>query len=269
MNPNQMNPNMMSNQMNSNQMNSNMMNPNMMNSNTMDPNQMNPNQMNPNMMNPNQMNPNMNVYRPQSNGTLLADLMKDNEKEHSTPHIVRQDYEQQPIRNNQGSNGEISRSNGRSNGRGNRSSIYTESDRESEYDGIRELANDVNHSLRALEKIETIKKKKIKKDTEVDDTEESEDDKESIDDKEDLDEVTVKAVEVIDINYGKMFTEFLILLTLYVVMSQPFVVSIASYYIHQLNPSEDGSIDMTGLIIYGLIMTVMFMVIRKLIFSKF
>jgi hypothetical protein len=63
-------------------------------------------------------------------------------------------------------------------------------------------------------------------------------------------------------------TEFLLLLTLYVILSQPFVVSFASGYIYQLNPNEDGVISLTGIIIYGLILTVMFMVIRKVLFNR-
>ena len=72
-----------------------------------------------------------------------------------------------------------------------------------------------------------------------------------------------------EVNYAKLFIEFLILLSLYVIMSQPFVISIASTYIDQLNPNDNGDISLTGIIIYGVILTLLFMVIRKIVLSKF
>ena len=65
--------------------------------------------------------------------------------------------------------------------------------------------------------------------------------------------------------FSLMLIEPILLLTLYVIMSQPFVVSMASKYVPQLKPSEDGTIGMTGIMVYGLILTILFLVIRKII----
>lgn len=70
-------------------------------------------------------------------------------------------------------------------------------------------------------------------------------------------------------DYLRLITEFLLLLTLYVIMSQPFVISYASKYITQLTPDENNTVSMTGIIIYGSLLVVLFMVTRKFIYSKF
>ena len=64
-----------------------------------------------------------------------------------------------------------------------------------------------------------------------------------------------------------MFVEFLLLLSIYVVMSQPFIVSFASTYIQQLNPTDEGP-TLSGIIIYGLILTVMFIISRQIVYSR-
>ena len=69
-------------------------------------------------------------------------------------------------------------------------------------------------------------------------------------------------------DYVLPFFELIILLTIYVIMSQSFVVSFLSKYIAQLNPSDEGELKMSGIIIYGFIMAVLFLVIRKIVFSK-
>jgi len=114
--------------------------------------------------------------------------------------------------------------------------------------------------LQALENIEYSKKKKRMKDTESDNCDINEDTN-------DDSKIVLETMEY-ETDYLKIFTEFLLLLTLYVVLSQPFVVSFASNYIYQLNPTDDGTISMTGIIIYGFILTLLFMVLRKLIFSR-
>lgn len=69
-------------------------------------------------------------------------------------------------------------------------------------------------------------------------------------------------------NYLGIVVEFLIILIIYVIMSQPVVISFTSHYIKQLNPGPDGQASMNGIIIYGTIMSVIFMVVRKLLFYK-
>jgi len=166
--------------------------------------------------------------------------------------------------------------------------------RSDQYSDIKELADDVNHSLSALEEIDTIKKKKKKKnkkkkekfsktanDDENTDEEEkntqqdstNSENKDNQDNQDNQDSQSGQDVDTVlvetDTNYGKIFIEPIILLTLYVIMSQPFVISFASKYIKQLTPNEDGSVNMSGIVIYGIILTILFLGIRKLVYSRF
>lgn len=278
------------------------MNPSMMTGGNPNMGPMNPGMgmtpgMNPGMMDPSmggQIDPTagMSVYKPQGGGTLLADLIKDDESVGSNGSNRQGGRRQQGYdpradprgmdprgidprtdpRGGYGGGAQYdSESDKYSSGRrGRRKTRYDTrgdsardmGDSESDYDSIRELAADVNNSLMALENIEHSKKKKKRQDTE---SESDESDKDMSDDSDT--HITVETIEY-EADYLKTLTEFLLLLTLYVIMSQPFVVSVASGYIQQLNPSEEGTISMTGIIIYGLILTVMFMVVRKIIFSR-
>jgi hypothetical protein len=259
----------------------------------MGPNMTNPNTMNPNMTNPNMMDPStsgqidpmagMSVYKPQGGGTLLADLIKDDHSVGSNGsnrgrnmrlpgYAPRSDRRSDDARSEytSGYNPAINKYSTRRKNRQktkyvNRSdsSSACDNDSESNYDSIRELAADVNKSLMALENIEHDKKKKKRQATESELYESDHDKTKKSDTR-----VMVETVECESEDYLKILTEFLLLLTLYVIMSQSFVVSVASGYIYQLNPTEEGSISMTGIIIYGLILTVMFMVVRKIIFSR-
>jgi hypothetical protein len=143
-------------------------------------------------------------------------------------------------------------------------------DNVSEYSNMRELANDVNNSLEALEQIENDTRYKKRKNKNTNKNKETKSDTEDEDNQNlpnDESKITLETIET-ENDYLKLFVEFILLLTLYVIMSQPFVVSFASNYIVQLNPNEEGTISMMGIIIYGLIMTLMFFVIRKIMFSR-
>ena len=177
----------------------------------------------------------MSIYKPRGNGTLITDLIKDN----SNDSLEGKKYNRQ----------------------NNNSSRYN-SDTEHDYNRIKDIADDVNNSLRALEKFENNHKKKSVNEYESEEYTEPEDKIDHNDDK-----ITLETVEC-DHTYLKLIIEFVLLLTLYVILSQPFVVSFASKYIIQLNPSDDGVITMTGIIIYGLILTILFLVLRKLLFMK-
>lgn len=245
--------------------------------------------MNPNMQigNPGMMGQNipnmpidptagMSVYQPRGSGTKLTDLLNGNGNDndsvasnHSTgsagyqvrgpmmghtQYPGQQFYQQQDPYNRPRPGrrpNQISHDDG---------SCDTERSRDSEsdYSDIKRLAREVNSSLEALESIEYNKKKKRHQDTESEEDEDVEIDADSI---------VVDTVEQ-QTDYLKVVTEFLILLTLYVILSQPFIVSFASNYITQLNPDENGVVSLTGVIIYGMILTVMFMVLRKVIFNR-
>lgn len=223
----------------------------------------------------------MSVYKPKGSGTLLADIVKDDESTKSYERsksydrndqgnnfnpYYNQNYNynynhQYPQNGNIGPNGM---------NRSNMPNRYIDTDSESDYSSIRDLANDVNNSLQALEKIEQTKKRRSNRsDTSNTTTEsENENDNEENEENEENDKIILPEYDC-ETDYLKILTEFLLLLTLYVIMSQPFVVSFAASYIHQLNPTEeDGTISMSGIIIYGVILTIMFMVIRKIVFSR-
>lgn len=223
------------------------MNPNMGMNPNMNPN-INPN-MNHNMnpgMNQNMMNP-VSLYKPESDGTLISDLMVKGGSQHNPNHNPNP-YSRPMPTNYRRQEFDSERSNYSS-----RSKSGVDS--ESSYASIRELANDVNNSLQALEKLE-----KNKKNNDSDESEEELDpDSET--------NIVLAEIEA-EHDYLKLPIEFLLLLTLYVIMSQPFVFSLASSYIKQLVPKSDGEISMSGIIIYGLIMTIMFMVVRKVVFSR-
>jgi hypothetical protein len=59
--------------------------------------------------------------------------------------------------------------------------------------------------------------------------------------------------------------EPILLLTIYVIMSQPFVVTKASEILPYLNPDTSGTIPMIGIILYGSLMVMLFMVLRFLL----
>ncbi len=172
----------------------------------------------------------MNIYKPQGYGTLLSDLIKDDESIASNKSTCSRSV---PLNNYK-----IKKNRRKNN-----------SESESEYNSIKDLANEVNNSLQELENIE---QKKRNNKVIIDDTEE---------------EVVVEEEEE-ETDYLRLIIEFILILTLYVVLSQQFVVSFATNYIQQLNPTEDGSVGLTGIMIYGLILTLTFMILRKLIFSR-
>ena len=70
------------------------------------------------------------------------------------------------------------------------------------------------------------------------------------------------------IDYVLFVFEIIIILSLYVVMSQPFVISFLAKYINQLNPNENGEASMAGIVIYGFILAVLFLIVRKIVFSR-
>lgn len=135
----------------------------------------------------------------------------------------------------------------------------TDNNSTQDYKGIKKLAEDVNISLQELEKSER-NRKNINYKNVLDYTEPS--NELNFDDDKDDDTVSVETVEFYN-DYVNIFIEMLLLLTVYVVMSQPFVISNIAKYVHQLNPTEDGIIKLSGILIYGIILTCLFVVIRN------
>ena len=63
------------------------------------------------------------------------------------------------------------------------------------------------------------------------------------------------------------YKDFLILFTLYFILSQEMIKDFFAKYFSSLNPDHEGKIGIQGVIIYGLILTVLFMVIKKIFVS--
>jgi hypothetical protein len=59
--------------------------------------------------------------------------------------------------------------------------------------------------------------------------------------------------------------EFIILFGVYFLLSQEMVKDIFAQYFTSLNPDDSGKIHVKGVIIYGLILTILFMVLKKMI----
>lgn len=148
-----------------------------------------------------------------------------------------------------------------------------------EYDKIMALANDVSNSLEQLEKNE--KKKKFRKykssknnkdtDSNIGNPSSSDKMKDSDKNSENPGQDTEEIIEDDPLpkqDYAMMILEPLLLLTIYVIYSQPFVFNIASKYIDQLNDVDDSGIPLSGIIIYGMLIVFTFIVLRKLIQYK-
>lgn len=61
------------------------------------------------------------------------------------------------------------------------------------------------------------------------------------------------------------YKDFLVLFIIYFILSQEMIKDFFSKYFNCLNPDTEGKVGIQGVIIYGLILTVLFMLVRKLI----
>ena len=162
------------------------------------------------------------------------------------------------------------------------------SDANSEHEEIMELANSVNNSLELLDEKERVSRgimtetdndsmdsirsnNRNNKSNTNEEEEEDEDEEDEEDDEGDTNIIKTRPKKsksipknVPDWN-GMFIIEPLLLLTIFVIMSQPFVIDIASKNIDRLQQNEDGTIPLTGIIIYGIILVIIFMVFRRII----
>lgn len=60
-----------------------------------------------------------------------------------------------------------------------------------------------------------------------------------------------------------IYNDFLILFIIYFVLSQEMIKDFFGNYFSSLNPDSEGKVGIQGIIIYGLILTISFMIIRK------
>jgi len=61
------------------------------------------------------------------------------------------------------------------------------------------------------------------------------------------------------------YKDFLVLFILYFILSQDMIKDFFARYFSSLNPDDEGKVNIQGVIIYGLILTVLFIIIRKLV----
>jgi hypothetical protein len=61
------------------------------------------------------------------------------------------------------------------------------------------------------------------------------------------------------------FKEFIILFGIYFLLSQEMVKDLFAQYFTSLNPDDSGRVHVKGVIIYGLILTVLFMILKKIV----
>jgi hypothetical protein len=61
------------------------------------------------------------------------------------------------------------------------------------------------------------------------------------------------------------YKEFIILFSVYFLLSQELVKDLFAQYFTSLNPDETGKIHVKGVIIYGLILTILYLVIKKIV----
>ena len=189
----------------------------------------------------------MNVYNPTGKGTLIADLLKRNDNVNNT--------DENSMYNKHKSHSET----------------------QNNVNSIKKLADDVNISLHELENIDKNRKNRknrnyktmsesIIRSNDLDYDIDNIHDYRHVDNK-DNDIVSVETVEIY-YDYINIFIEFILLITVYVVMSQPFVISNLSKYIYQLHPTENGDVKLTGILVYGLILTILFIVLRSIVLKK-
>jgi len=103
----------------------------------------------------------------------------------------------------------------------------------SNYTNIKDLAEDVNKSLLELDKIERRPKQIIKNRPKM-------------------------VRKMPQKNYMKTVMNFLLLVTIYVILSQTFVIDTVSKFVYQLKPTDKG-IRFSGIVIYGVILASLYM----------
>lgn len=133
---------------------------------------------------------------------------------------------------------------------------------------LEDVADNVNKNL---DKRRRRKKRKTKnnnenKDYTDDDTEdnENEDNENGDNDTKDIKSNDTSSKIFFDISLSTIL-EPILLLTLFVIMSQPFVIEKSSEYIKFLNPDENNTIPLIGIVIYGSLLVFMFMILRFLL----
>jgi transcriptional regulator with XRE-family HTH domain len=200
--------------------------------------------MNPMMGNPNMMPPQISGPK---GGTSIANI--GNNGNNGNPNIHNPRYHDQGQKREM-SNDQIAKLMGV---RNSEKSQYTEDDgyNEAANKQIQHLVKDLNRSLD-----DYVPSKKSK--TQTEESDDDDDDNEIKSSKKPKKE----SITNIILKYSK---ESLLLFVIYVILSQSFVKRSVGMYLPQINGNPDGSKSFVGIATYGAILTIMFMVFKKLL----
>jgi len=185
--------------------------------------------------------PNNGMYNPTTDGMNLKDLMKRNESEETEEcDIISHDSRESKHMNKS------------------RMNVSTG------YSGVRDIANNVNNSLKALDEIEALKKNRKNVSTDEDDSNEQ-----VVKSKNKfIQDTEIMCTPCMEDTGGMFLLEPLLLVSLYVILSQPFVYHFFSRYISFLEQTDEGIVGINGIIIYGVILTSLFFILRRIIYAK-
>lgn len=145
------------------------------------------------------------------------------------------------------------------------------------YDSISNKSNKSNKSNNSNNSNNSNKSnKKSIDDTDIDDTDLTE----KVDKKKNIKEMVKKNIEtmigssiipggsgMVSWFFDECFNvkDFILLFALYFILSQDMIKDFFGKYFTSLNPSTDGAVDVKGVIVYGLILTVLYTIIKKFI----
>ena len=134
-------------------------------------------------------------------------------------------------------------------------SIYDNSSIESNSKKINKY-NDDKISIDSIDSKNSVKKNRKKKDV-----------KETIENFINNETSANKSIDYVNWFFDDCFNykDFLLLFILYFILSQEMIKDFFSKYFNSLNPDNEGKVGVQGVIIYGLILTISFIIIKKFI----
>ncbi|AYV78756.1 MAG: hypothetical protein Edafosvirus30_7 [Edafosvirus sp.] len=131
---------------------------------------------------------------------------------------------------------------------------------------VEDLARDLNESLEDLHRRDKRSPQDNIENLEIDPENENdgEEEKEKILEKKKNKNKTQESTIYMD-KIPQILQEPLIILVLYVILSQSFVKNKIGEYIKQINPGPDCNVSFVGIVIYGIILAVLYVIFKKLL----
>lgn len=75
----------------------------------------------------------------------------------------------------------------------------------------------------------------------------------------------IKKKEINLLDYVK---EFILLLIVYIILSQPIVKEVIGKYLSQINPDSEGKVEIIGVVIYGVILSLSYLTLKYFLFQN-